>query len=64
MIVVHPNDVVLAQHLVELPGELLVHPEISGGVAFRQIGKIETIMTDRPQRPVGEAMVILLDIAA
>ena len=35
MIVVHPNNIVRAQHLVELPGELLVHPEIGGGVAFR-----------------------------
>ena len=64
MIVVHPNHIVRAQHLMELPGELLVHPEIAGGVAFRKIGEIESIMTDRPQRPVGEAMVILLDISA
>ena len=41
MIVVHPNHIVRAQHLMELPGELLVHPEIAGGVAFRQIGEIE-----------------------
>jgi hypothetical protein len=60
----HPNDVVPAQRVVELPGELLVHPEIAGCVAFRQIGEIETIMTDRPQHPVGETMIILLDIAA
>src|SRR6202035_3865522 len=64
MIVVHPNNIVAPQDLVELPGELLVHPEIGCGVAFRQIGEIETIMTDRPQRPVRKAMVILLDIAA
>jgi hypothetical protein len=51
MIVVHPNDVVPAQHLVELPGELFVHPEIGGGVALRQIGEIETIMTDWPTAP-------------
>ena len=63
MIVMHPNHIVPAQHLMELPGELLVHPEICGGVAFRQIGEVETIMTDRPQHAVGEAMVILLDIA-
>src|SRR6202030_2548018 len=63
MIVVHPNDVIRAQHLVKLPSELLVHPEIGCGVAFRKIGEIETIMTNRPQRLVGEAMVILLDVA-
>jgi hypothetical protein len=42
MIVVHPNHIVPAQHLVELPGESLVHPEIGGGVALRKIGVIET----------------------
>ena len=64
MIVVHPNDVVPAQHREELPGELLVHPEIGGGAAFRQIGEVEAVMTNRPKRLVGEAAIILFDIAA
>jgi hypothetical protein len=64
MIIMHPDDVIAAQQLVELAGKLLIHPEIGGGVAFRQIGEVEAIMTNRPKRLVGEAAIILLDIAA
>jgi hypothetical protein len=64
MIIMHPDHVIGTQQLMDLAGKLLVHPEIGGGVAFRQIGEVEAIMTNRPKRPVGEAAIILLDIAA
>ncbi len=64
MIIMHPNNIIATQQLMELTGKLLVHPEIGGGVAFRQIGEVEAIMTNRPKRPVGEAAIILFDIAA
>ena len=43
---------------------MLVHPEISGRVAFRQIGEVKPVMANRPKHPVGEAAIILFDIAA
>src|SRR5208282_5227605 len=64
MIIMHPDDVVGPQELVDLAGKVLVHPEIGGRVGFRKIGEVEAIMTNRPQRPVGEAAIILFDIAA
>ena len=44
---------------MKLPGKMLVHPEIGGGAAFRQIGEVEAVMTNRPKRLVGEAAIIL-----
>ena len=64
MIIMHPDDVIATQQLMELAGEVFVHPEIGGSVAVRQIGEVEAIMTNRPKRPVGETAIILLDIAA
>ena len=49
---------------MELAGKVLIHPEISDGVGFRQIGEVEAIMTNRPKRLIGEAAIILFDIAA
>jgi hypothetical protein len=49
---------------MEFASKLLVHPEIGGGVAFRKFGEVEAIMTNRPKRLVGEAAIILFDIAA
>jgi hypothetical protein len=60
----HPDNVIATQQLVELAGKLLVHSEIGGSVAFRQVREVEAIMTNRPKRPVGEATIILFDIAA
>ncbi len=64
MIIMHPDDVVGTQELMELAGEVFVHPEIGGSVGFRQIGEVEAIMTNRPKRPISETAIILLDIAA
>ena len=64
MIIMHPDDVVGPQELVDLAGEMFVHPEIGGRVGFRQIGEVEPIMTNRPKRPVSKAAIILFDIAA
>src|SRR5208337_4443546 len=64
MIIMHPDHVIGTQQLMDLAGEMLVHPEIGGRVGFRQISEVEAIMTNRPKRPVGKAAIILLDIAA
>ena len=64
MIIMHPDDVIGTQQLMELAGEVFVHPEIGGSVTVRQIGEVEAIMTNRPKRPVGETAIILFDIAA
>ena len=64
MIIMHPDDIVATQQPMKLAGKMLVHPEISGRVAFRQIGEVKPVMANRPKRPVGEAAIILFDIAA
>ena len=64
MIIMHPDDVIGTQQLMELAGEVFVHPEISGSVSVRQIGEVEAIMANRPKRPIGETAIILFDVAA
>jgi hypothetical protein len=64
MIIMHPDNVIAPQQLMELASEVFVHPEIAGSVAVRQIGEVEAIMTNRPKRLIGEAAIILFDIAA
>ena len=48
MIVVHPDDIVGPQQLVELAGEILVDANIAGQIAARELGEIEPIMQNRP----------------
>jgi hypothetical protein len=63
MIIMHPDNVIGTQQLMKLAGKLLVHPEIGGGIAFRQIGEVEAVVTNWPKCSVGEAAIILFDIA-
>ena len=58
VIVVHPDEVVGPQQLVELVGEMLVDAHVAGEIAAREFGLIEAIVQDRPQHPVGEAVVV------
>ena len=60
VIVVHPDEIVGAQHLVELVGEMLVDAHVAGEIAARELGLIEAIVQDRPEHPVGEAVVVFL----
>ena len=60
MVVVHPDDVVRLQDLGQLVGEVPVDAEIAGEVAAVELGEIDPVVQDRPQHPVGEAVVIFL----
>src|SRR5690606_30723491 len=62
MIVVHPDDVVWPQNLVQFIGEMLVDAQIAAEVTAREFRKIEPVMQDRPQHAVGEAVVIFVVI--
>src|SRR5690606_1577225 len=57
MIVVHPDDVVWPQNLVQFIGEMLVDAQVAAEVTAREFRKIEPVMQDRPQHAVGEAVV-------
>ena len=60
VIVVHPDDVVGPQQLVELAREMLVDAHVAGQIAAREFREIEPVMQDRPQHAVGEAVVVFV----
>ena len=60
VVVVDPDDVVGPQDLGELGGKVLVHAEIAGEVAAGEFGQVDAIVQDRPQHPIGEAVVVFL----
>ena len=64
MIVVHPDDVVGPQDVVELVGEIFVDPDVAGQIAAQIFGKVESVVQQRPERPIGEAVVVLLVVGA
>ncbi len=60
MVVVHPDDIVVAQDVVQLSRELRVDAPIAAEIAARKLREIEPIMQDRPQHAIGKAAVIFL----
>ena len=60
MIVVHPDDIVLLDDLIELIGERLLTRMIAALVGARIFLQIDAIMQHRPQHAIGEAVVIFL----
>ena len=62
MIVVNPDDVVLLDDRFELIGEQAVDAHVAALVGARIFLQIDPIVQDRPQHPVGEAVVIFLVI--
>ena len=64
VIVVHPDHVVGPQESLQPVGEHLVDAEIAGHVAAGELHEIEPVVQDRPQHPVGEAVVEFLEVAA
>ena len=63
MVVVDPDHVVRPDELGEPPGEELVDAEIAGGVAPIEAGEVEPVVAHRPERPVGKAVVEILEVA-
>ena len=60
VIVVHPDDVVVLDDRVELIGEQAVDAHVAALVGARIFLQVDPIVQDRPQHPVGEAVVIFL----
>src|SRR5476649_1962639 len=62
MIVVHPNHVIGAQHLLKAAGEEFIDPKITAEIAAGEFRKIEPVMQDWPQYAIGKAVVEFLVI--
>src|SRR5262249_34906358 len=62
VIIVHPNQIVRLQHLVDLVREIVVDTQVAGQIATGEFGKVDAVVQDRPQHPVGEAVVVFLVI--
>ncbi len=60
MIVVHPHNVVGSEQRLQMPGEEFVDAEVAAEIAAREFGEVEPVMQNRPQHPVGEAVVEFL----
>ena len=60
VIVVHPDDVVVLDDRVELFGEQAVDAHVAALVGARIFLQVDPVVQDRPQHPVGEAVVVFL----
>ena len=58
VVVVYPDDVVLAQHRLELAREQLVDPPVAGDVAGVEVRQVQPVVEDRPEHAVGIAQVV------
>ena len=55
-----PDEVIGFDDLFEFGRKMFVRPHVSGEIAPRELGEIEPEMQNRPQHPVGEAVVVFL----
>ena len=62
VVVVYPDDVVLADELRHALGEHAIHPKIAFEVIATVIDQVAAIVEQRPQRAIGEAAVIVVVI--
>src|SRR5690606_28819889 len=62
MIVVNPDHIAVARGAADEPGEIRVDLAVAPVALPSHLGEIETAMTERPQGPIGEAVVIALDV--
>ena len=62
MVVMHPDQIVALQHRRELSREARIDAEIAGEIGAPEIDEVGPIVEQRPQHPVGEAVIILLVI--
>jgi len=63
MIVVHPDHVVRLEKGLQTVGEHVVDAEIARHLAAGELREVEPIVQDRPQHPIGEAVVVFLEVA-
>jgi hypothetical protein len=62
VIVVHPDQIVGLEQLVQLPGEGVVDPQVAAEIAMREFRALELVVQDRPQHAIGKSVVVLLVI--
>ena len=60
MVVVHPDGVVLAGELREQPGEAAVDLLVGLELGFVEMGEVDAVVEDRPERAVGVAEIVAL----
>src|SRR2546427_9386923 len=57
-----PDQIVILDNFFEFGRKVIVDPEISGEVAPRKLGEVQSIMQNRPQHPIGEPVIVFLII--
>jgi hypothetical protein len=60
VIVVHPDDIVGLQQIMQLVGKVRVDTPVAAEIAARKFREIEPVVQDRPKHLVGKAVVIFL----
>ena len=48
VIIMHPNNVIRPEHLVQLAREVIIDTQITAQIPARELGEIDAIMQDRP----------------
>src|SRR3989304_1230649 len=62
MIVMYPDNVVGLQDFIQLGGKMGVNPYVAAQIAEREFRQVEPVVQDRPEHPVGEAVVVFLKV--
>jgi hypothetical protein len=62
MIVVHPDQIVVAQIRVQLFGKQLIDPPIADVPVAIEAREVEAVMEQRPECSVGEAAVVAIEL--
>ncbi|MNC22518.1 hypothetical protein D3C75_705200 [compost metagenome] len=63
VVVVHPENVVRCEERTQALGKELVDPLVTTEIGLAELRQIDPVVQDRPQHPVGEAVVVLIEVA-
>ena len=58
MIVMHPDEVIRPQDFVQFAREMIIDTQITTQIPARELGEINSIMQDRPEHAIREAIVV------
>ena len=58
----NPNHIIRPNEFVQLAREMLVDPHVAGEIAAGKLGEVQPIVQDRPQHPIGKAVVVFVVI--
>ena len=48
MIIMHPDEIIRPEHLVQLAREVIIDTQIAAQIPARELGKIDAVVQDRP----------------